>query len=590
MQRSTDMRLLMKGLLLGALSVTAGTAGAVDYYLAAKPFTKTLPDLSTVPMWGYVEDVGGFCYSAPDPAARLTCIDSLPDPQVPGPRLDVSPGDTDLNIYLSNGLPEPTSLVIAGQEMPVSTGAGPTWNDGTTGARTLAIPPKRVRSLGAEAAADGGAELYSWTAASDNPFIHGSYIVHSGTHPQKQVYMGLYGSVINDYAASEAYPGVVYEDEVVLYYSEIDTVLNESIACASNPPSCPPGVDPYTTSIHYHPNWFLVNGEPYVEGGTPDIFAGSPGEDTTLLRLLNASGKTHVPTLQGMFMTLHAEDGNPYTYQDGTGVHPAPRTQYSVMLPPLKTKDAMLAQLPPGPESRFAVYDGNGYMTNPSDPGNFAVGDDVGGMLVFLAALTDTDDDGVPDIQDNCLNTPNPDQTDADSDGVGDVCDNCPNTANADQHDADADGVGDVCDNCLTTANADQTDADADGLGDVCDNCANTPNPGQEDGDSDGAGDACDNCIGKSNGPLTPLLVPGIDLNQRDTDGDGYGNACDTDINQPLNDGITNGLDVGQLKLQLLTAGPDADFNGDGIVNGLDAGILRQYLLQPPGPSCCGTP
>jgi hypothetical protein len=36
---------------------------------------------------------------------------------------------------------------------------------------------------------------------------------------------------------------------------------------------------------------------------------------------------------------------------------------------------------------------------------------------------TDTDDDGIPDIDDNCPNDPNPDQTDTDGDGIGDVCD-----------------------------------------------------------------------------------------------------------------------------------------------------------------------
>lgn len=113
-------------------------------------------------------------------------------------------------------------------------------------------------------------------------------------------------------------------------------------------------------------------------------------------------------------------------------------------------------------------------------------------------------------------------------------------------------------------------DADLDGIKDSSDNCPANANPGQEDGDGDAVGDVCDNCT----------LVANPD--QRDSDGDLFGNICDTDLN---GDNITNGLDVGILKAQFLTPGPDADFNGDGVVNGLDVGILKGFFLQPPGPS-----
>ena len=47
-----------------ALALTAGSAHALDVHLAAKAFDKALPDGSTVPMWGYVEDSGGGCFIA----------------------------------------------------------------------------------------------------------------------------------------------------------------------------------------------------------------------------------------------------------------------------------------------------------------------------------------------------------------------------------------------------------------------------------------------------------------------------------------------------------------------------------------------
>lgn len=115
----------------------------------------------------------------------------------------------------------------------------------------------------------------------------------------------------------------------------------------------------------------------------------------------------------------------------------------------------------------------------------------------------DTDEDGVPDADDNCPGHFNPDQNDADMDGLGDVCDPF------DNRDADDDGVPDAIDNCPDAFNPDQTDTDFDGIGDACDpvddrdadgdgvidpndNCPDHPNPGQQDTDGDGLGDACD--------------------------------------------------------------------------------------------------
>ena len=57
---------------------------------------------------------------------------------------------------------------------------------------------------------------------------------------------------------------------------------------------------------------------------------------------------------------------------------------------------------------------------------------------------------------------------DADNDGVIDVEDNCVNDDNPGQEDGDADGAGDACDNCLVDSNEDQADSDGDGMGDVC--------------------------------------------------------------------------------------------------------------------------
>lgn len=71
--------------------------------------------------------------------------------------------------------------------------------------------------------------------------------------------------------------------------------------------------------------------------------------------------------------------------------------------------------------------------------------------------LADTDDDGAPDIYDNCVTINNPDQADIDNNGRGDACD-----------DWDRDGVINSLDNCPDIPNRNQLDTDGDGIGDVC--------------------------------------------------------------------------------------------------------------------------
>ncbi len=58
----------------------------------------------------------------------------------------------------------------------------------------------------------------------------------------------------------------------------------------------------------------------------------------------------------------------------------------------------------------------------------------------------DVDGDGIEDFNDNCVNSPNQNQSDFDNDGIGDGCDNCPIVSNSNQNDADGNGIGDACD------------------------------------------------------------------------------------------------------------------------------------------------
>ena len=119
--------------------------------------------------------------------------------------------------------------------------------------------------------------------------------------------------------------------------------------------------------------------------------------------------------------------------------------------------------------------------------------------------LSDNDNDGIEDINDNCPTTANRDQADLDGDTTGDACDTdkdgdgYPDISdafprNATEHqDSDSDRIGDNADNCPTNNNPQQTNRDGDDYGDVCDAFPNDPTE-DTDTDNDGIGDNADSC------------------------------------------------------------------------------------------------
>ena len=192
----------------------------------------------------------------------------------------------------------------------------------------------------------------------------------------------------------------------------------------------------------------------------------------------------------------------------------------------------------------------------------------------------DSDDDGVCDIDDDCLNTPEGEkvdddgcscsQLDDDDDGVNNCDDRCPETpagepvdifgCSCSERDSDGDGVNDCDDLC---PGADDTiDTDEDGVPDCLDNCPTVPNEDQADRDGDGAGDLCDNCPDVIN-PRNPLTGE-----QNDDDGDGLGDACDAcpggdDALDIDGDGVPDFCDDCNL-------GPNDDSDGDGVFDACD--------------------
>jgi hypothetical protein len=128
------------------------------------------------------------------------------------------------------------------------------------------------------------------------------------------------------------------------------------------------GTPSYPSTLNYEPKYFLINGAPYSASSVP-IPAGNAGTKT-LLRFLNAGLKPRVPTLNGLNLSLIAEDGNKYLYA---------KEQYSMLLAAGKTMDALIM---PASAGTYAVYDRRLGLTN-----NTA---SLGGMLVYLNVAQDT--------------------------------------------------------------------------------------------------------------------------------------------------------------------------------------------------------
>ncbi|WP_457206984.1 multicopper oxidase domain-containing protein, partial [Nocardioides sp. P5_C9_2] len=130
------------------------------YDLTTKTGYISLPDGNTAFMWGYSAGFDDF--------------------QHPGPVLCVNEGDT-VTVILHNTFAEPVSVAFPGQVGVLADGVAAAPEVDGQG---------RVTSL-TDSAAAGGTITYSFKA--DHP---GTFLYESGTNPEKQVRMGLFGALI----------------------------------------------------------------------------------------------------------------------------------------------------------------------------------------------------------------------------------------------------------------------------------------------------------------------------------------------------------------------------------------------------------
>ena len=368
--------------------------------LAAGPSTATLPDGSVVPMWGYTcgTAVGG---------STATCAPLNPAAAGWSPVVITVPTGQGLTINLTNNLSFtptttttantiPTSLVIVGQlgaglGTAATSDASPDHSNAQANvtwpivgaAASPGTPPlqgSRVRSFTQEVAA-GATTALTWTALRP-----GTYLIESGTHPSIQGPMGLYGILVvtappgTSTTQSTAYPGVTYDAEARLLFSEIDPVQNNAVAAAVNTagftetavwsgqpsgcgnPSSATFHTCYPPAVNYTPLYYLINGVAFDRThAASSLFAtlpatAPPGTGQVLLRMANAGLHMHVPSVVGSLTGTPAVPGFALIAEDGNPLPGVARVQSEVFMAAGKTYDVMI-DAPATVGTALAVYD-----------------------------------------------------------------------------------------------------------------------------------------------------------------------------------------------------------------------------------------
>jgi len=446
---------LATALLLGSAAAVAQSTSTVS--LTAAPASAVLSDGQQIPMWGYTCGSGA---AAPTGGASCSALNSGAGTNWSPVliRVPYDPAGTTLQINLTNNLTfptggspasnsVPTSLVIVGQlggglgNTPVTTVSPPHEAKGVTwpasgpaivsscapggdpaGNGTFCPPgqPNRVQSFATEVTV-GTPAVLTWSSLKP-----GTYLIESGTHPSIQGPMGLYGVLVVTTPASgstpaQAYPGVppgapgvTYDADATLLFSEIDPLQNQAVAIAVSTagfletnvwsgqngkcgdPAAPVGVlnTCYPPAVNYDPRYYLINGISFDRSNpaasslpllTPATAGGTvaAGTGQVLLRLVNAGLRMHVPAVVGRNLTLYAEDGNVLP-----GV---PKLQSDVFLAAGKTYDVGIKPSTTGANynpATYAVYDRQLSLSTNNQRD--------GGMLAYLNVAGATTGAGTP--------------------------------------------------------------------------------------------------------------------------------------------------------------------------------------------------
>lgn len=252
-----------------AMTMIPGVTGPT-FNLTARDGYIDLPTGDIVYMWGY----------------GLSANTNM---QYPGPTLIVNQGDM-VTVTLNNELEEPVSIIFPGQENVLATG-------GLMGEITH------------EAVNGGGAVSYRFVASRPGTFIY-----HSGTNPQLQIEMGLFGAlIVRPAVPMHAYEHMdsMYDHEVLFLESEVDPLIHELVVT---------GHKDMVDFTKYFPVMWFINGRASPDTMAPENAPWLPNQpyncmpmmhpgEKLLLRIINAGRDYHPFHTHGNHMKIIAEDG-----------------------------------------------------------------------------------------------------------------------------------------------------------------------------------------------------------------------------------------------------------------------------------------
>jgi FtsP/CotA-like multicopper oxidase with cupredoxin domain len=326
--------------------ITANTGGASTFNLVASPGFSSQPDGAQVYSWGYGCPAAGTATYTP---AAFAALGFCPTMQLPGPTLVVNEGAT-VTVTLTNHLPTGagnTSIVFAG--IPTSAAGG-------------------TQGLLAMEAAPNGTVTYTLNTTGKA----GTHAYYSGTQPDLQIEMGLFGAIVvipttaqsgcvalggrlgggEEYRlAANAYdhPATCYDREYLFQFSEIDPRIHSQAeaqvkaiaACPAGGTNsitgqpCPPA-KLFVATEPYRPAYYLINGRSMPDDMDADYAPNYPAQpyngnphmhplDQTLLRVIGQGRWEHPFHEHANHVRILARDGNLMLAQNTVGTETIPR-------------------------------------------------------------------------------------------------------------------------------------------------------------------------------------------------------------------------------------------------------------------------